>query len=295
MQRNIVNLLIAGALLLVVTACFCRSDRDKQLIDDDEPESTTVGTSPVNRPEVPLTQLRQDAGDFIVVQSKESVSRYRVIENHVQSNKMLEKAAEDLNRALILPHDIKLRAKDCEESNAFYDSDSQTVTLCYELMERFYRTFRNAGANDEKARERMFDASRFVFLHEIGHALIDAYNLPITGNEEDSADRLSSFVNLTELGDDGVRAVFAAADAFAIESKQRQPGKRQLADEHLLQEQRFYNSLCMIYGSDPVKHAKILDAGYLPKERAAKCKSEYQRTVQSWISLLEPWRKTVRR
>ncbi|HBE83782.1 MAG TPA: hypothetical protein DDW24_13550 [Blastocatellia bacterium] len=295
MQRNIANLLIAGALLLIVTACFCRSDRDQQSTDGDEPELKPVESSPVTNRELQPPQLRQDAGDFIVLQSKESVSRYRAIEQHVQSNKMLEKAAEDLNRALILPHDIKLRARDCDESNAFYDSESRTVTLCYELMERFYKTFRNAGANDEKAKERMFDATRFVFLHEIGHALIDAYKLPITGNEEDSADRLSSFVNLTELGDDGVRAVFAAADAFAIESKQRQPGKRQLADEHLLQEQRFYNSLCMIYGSDPVKHAKILDAGYLPKERAAKCKSEYQRTVQSWISLLEPWRKTVRR
>jgi len=64
-----------------------------------------------------------------------------------------------------------------------------------------------------------------------------------------------------------------------------------MADEHLLQEQRFYNSLCMLYGSNPDKYMMIVDKGYLPKERAARCPTEYQRTVDSWQSLLEPWRK----
>ena len=64
-----------------------------------------------------------------------------------------------------------------------------------------------------------------------------------------------------------------------------------MADEHLLQEQRFYNSLCMIYGSNTSKYENIVTEGYLPKERAVRCQTEYQRTVESWISLLEPWRK----
>ena len=58
--------------------------------------------------------------------------------------------------------------------------------------------------------------------------------------------------------------MLAAADAFAIESKQSTESKRNMADEHLLKEQRFYNSLCMLYGSDPVKHANIVNDGYLP-------------------------------
>ena len=65
-----------------------------------------------------------------------------------------------------------------------------------------------------------------------------------------------------ELGEEGVRAVLAAADAFAIESKQSTESKRNMADEHLLKEQRFYNSLCMIYGSDPAKYANIVNDGY---------------------------------
>ena len=68
----------------------------------------------------------------------------------------------------------------------------------------------------------MFDAVKFVFLHEIGHALMDAYKLPVTGSEEDAADRCAAFINISELGDEGVRNVMAAAEAFSIESKRRE-------------------------------------------------------------------------
>ena len=163
--------------------------------------------------------------------------------------------------------------------------------MCYELMEHYLRTFRSAGSSENDAYAKMSDAVRFVFLHEIGHALIDQYKLPISGNEEDAADRCSAFINLKELGDEGVRAVYAAADAFEIESRHDAGSKRNMADEHMLQEQRFYNSLCMIYGSNPSKHERIVVNGYLPKERAARCQGEYQRSVESWINLLEPWRK----
>jgi hypothetical protein len=218
-------------------------------------------------------------------------SRYDEIDRQIKEEKLLEKAADKLNRSLILPNDIFLRTKDCGEVNAFYDADEQSVTVCYELMEHFYKVFRADGLADEKAYDKMFDAVRFAFLHEIGHALIDIYNLPISGNEEDAADRCSSFINLTELGEDGVNAVLAAADAFAIESKNDTPGKRNLADEHLLQEQRFYNSLCMLYGSDTGKYAYLTEENYLPKERAVRCPQEYERTVQSWSDLLRIWRK----
>jgi hypothetical protein len=204
---------------------------------------------------------------------------------------MLSKAADKLNRALILPHDIFLRTKDCSEKNAFYDSRDRSITMCYELMEDFFETFKSAGQSEQTAYSKMFDAVKFVFLHEIGHAMIDSFKLPVTGNEEDAADRCAAFINITELGEEGVRNVMAAAEAFSIESK-RSGSKRNMADEHLLQEQRFYNSLCMIYGSDQNKYASIVSDGFLPKERAARCPVEFQRTVDAWGSLLGPWRKS---
>lgn len=293
MNRNLVNLIFVIGLLFVITACVCRSDRDKApppSKDDDNPVSNSGRPADAPTPATSTTKIK-DEGDFTVEHVDVTNPKYTEIDREVRNEKLLEKAADQLNRSLVLPHDIVLRTKVCGEVNAFYDPADPSVTVCYELMEHFYKVFRSGGASSDKAYEKMFDAVRFVFLHEIGHALIDTYKLPVTGNEEDAADRCSAYVNLEELGDDGVKAVFAAAEAFQIESKQGTTDRRDMADEHLLQEQRFYNSLCMIYGSNPSKYSNIFTDGYLPKERAVRCESEYQRTSDSWRNLLAPWRK----
>lgn len=293
MNRNLVNLIFVIGLLFVITACVCRSDRDKappSSKDDDNPVSNSGRPADAPTPATSTTKIK-DEGDFTVEHVDVTNPKYTEIDREVRNEKLLEKAADQLNKSLVLPHDIVLRTKVCGEVNAFYDPADPSVTVCYELMEHFYKVFRSGGASSDKAYDKMFDAVRFVFLHEIGHALIDTYKLPVTGNEEDAADRCSAYVNLEELGDDGVKAVFAAAEAFQIESKQGTTDRRDMADEHLLQEQRFYNSLCMIYGSNPSKYSNIFTDGYLPKERAVRCESEYQRTSDSWRNLLAPWRK----
>ncbi len=287
MPKNSLNLLIAVGALFLVTACFCKSDRPTSSPLTDGPATSKPSAQPNSK-----TSTKPDRGDFLVEHLDVSTPRYVEIDRQVKEEKLLTDAAEKLNQSLSLPHDIPLRTKDCKEVNAYYDSRDHSITMCYELMEYFYKTFKSDGRSDDEAYEKMFSAVRFVFLHEIGHALIDAYKLPIMGGEEDAADRCSAFMNLKELGDEGVDAVFAAAEAFQIESKRSSTGKRNLADEHLLSEQRFYNSLCMIYGSNPTKYSRILTDGFLPKERAVRCPNEYQKTVDSWITLLEPWRKT---
>ena len=290
-ERNLLNLLAVLSILFAVTGCFWSESRtsgnEQQLEQIDESENTESNSHSAPG----KASLQKDGGDFIVEHVGVTAPGLMEIDRQVREEKLLEDAAEKLNQALMLPRDIFLRTKDCKDVNAYYDPNDRSVTMCYELMEHFFRTFKSTGLPDEKAYEKMNDAVRFVFLHEIGHALIDQYKLPVAGNEEDAADRCSAFINLKELGEEGVRAVFAAADAFAIESKQGDNSRRNLADEHLLREQRFYNSLCMIYGSNPEKHSKVVSGGYLPKERAAKCQIEYQRTVDSWVSLLGPWRK----
>jgi hypothetical protein len=158
-------------------------------------------------------------------------------------------------------------------------------------MEHFHKLFRSEGSSEREADKKMFDAVRFAFLHELGHALIDAYKLPITGSEEDAADRCSSYICLEEMGEDGISAVLAAADAFHIEAKQSSPSGKDFSDEHLLQEQRFYNTLCMIYGSNTTKYSYFVSQKYLPESRAARCPNEYERMAQSWSELLQKWRK----
>jgi len=277
--------------IVVTDSCDYRSSRNSEPAAN-APSSVKTAESATKDDKKSIENKREDKGDFIVEHLRVEDARFNEIDRQVKDEKLLEKAADKLNRSLILPNDIRIKTKDCGEVNAFYDAGEQSVTVCYELMEHFYKVFRSDGLNDEKAYDKMFDAVRFAFLHEIGHTLIDTYNLPVTGNEEDAADRCSSFINLTEFGEDGVNAMFAAAEAFSIESKNGSSDKRNPADEHLLQEQRFYNSICLLYGSNTEKYAYMLEENYLPRERAARCPQEYERTVDSWSSLLAPWRKS---
>lgn len=297
MQRNVVNLTFVFGILFVVMACVCPSQRNNQSTSEsnttDDPATTSRSTPSTSNTSSTTTTAGRNAdnGDFKAEHETVSNSRYFEIDKQIKQEKLLERAADGLNQALILPHDIYLKSKDCGEVNAFYKPDENSVTVCYELMEQFFHDFKSNGYDDKKAYDMMFDATRFVFLHEIGHALIDVYNLPITANEEDAADRCSSYINLEELGQDGVNAVLAAAEAFQIESRASGNRSRNMADEHLLQEQRFYNSLCMLYGSNPDKYPVIVEKGFLPRARAERCPTEYQRTVDSWQNLLQPWRK----
>ena len=290
-RRSVINLLLVVGMLVLTTACFWSADRPESDSPDVYVDDANANGPPTAGSEPNASGKRKDEGDFLVEHLEIETPRYKEIDRQVREARLLEDAAHKLNDALNLPRNIVLRTKDCREVNAFYDPSDRSVTMCYELMEHFYRTFKSTGMPDEKAYVKMNDAVRFVFLHEIGHALIDQYKLPVAGNEEDAADRCSAYINLKELGEEGLRAVYAAADAFAIESKQGDNSRRSLADEHLLREQRFYNSLCMIYGSNPGKHENIVTEGYLPKERAVRCQGEYQRAVDSWVKLLEPWRK----
>ncbi len=297
MSKNLFNSIAIILVLFVITACVCDTDR---FANQSVPENNS---KPVENKEVEKEKTKKtdekevadgkekDRGDFIVEHLEVTNSRYEDIDKQIKQAKTLEKAAVKLNGALILPNDIYLRTKDCDQVNAFYDPSDSSVTMCYELMEHFFRLFKSNGDSDDLASQKMSEAVQFVFLHEIGHALIDTYKLPITANEEDAADRCSSFINLEELGEDGVNAVFSAAEAFRLESKGNVPNQRSLADEHLLQEQRFYNALCMLYGSNMRKYTDIVDKGFLPEARAVRCPTEYERTVESWKKLLEPWRK----
>ena len=153
-RKNALNLSLAGVALLLVTACFCRSDRDFGLGNESNSNQENTSTSapaPDTAEKKPAPGKKADKGDFIVEHLTVSTPRYQEIDRQVQNEKILIKAAAKLNTALSLPHDIALRTKDCKETNAFYDSRDSSVTMCYELMEHFYSTFRSDGDDDKTA------------------------------------------------------------------------------------------------------------------------------------------------
>lgn len=126
------------------------------------------------------------------------------------------------------------------------------------------------------------NALTFYTLHEIGHALIDIFMLPITGREEDVADQMATFLLIG--GKDGM--ILDAAESFYTDLSTIQVEDLPFEDEHSLDPQRFYNILCWTYGSDTKNYQYLVDDKLLPIERAEVCENEFITLNNSFITLL---------
>jgi hypothetical protein len=233
-----------------------------------------------------------DDGDFKVAYPPLEDQKYKALADSLKENRTLENAADDLNKKLALPVDVTLQAKACGTPNAFYSPDDRSLTICYELMDHFFKLDKAQGKSDDEANVYMNDAITFVFCHELGHGLIDIYKLPATGKEEDAADQLATYISCEEMGDRGENAAVAGAMSFFYQSKgKNETADVAFADEHSLDKQRFYNILCWLYGHNTTKYSTIVTKGMLPESRAQRCPGEYDKLSSAWKEQLAKYRK----
>jgi Putative metallopeptidase len=129
-----------------------------------------------------------------------------------------------------------------------------------------------------------------TFFHELGHGLVDAWQIPITGKEEDAVDQLSTLV-LIRQSEEGERMALDAAVSFKLYADRDKGWEHIYWDEHSLDEQRFYDTICLVYGHDPEKYTSLVQDGTLPRERAELCTEDYPKIAKSWESLLKPYLK----
>ncbi|HEV2145831.1 MAG TPA: DUF4344 domain-containing metallopeptidase [Longimicrobiaceae bacterium] len=232
-----------------------------------------------------------DQGDFVVVYDTPRSAEYRQWQADLRGARVLEDVADALNRTFVLPADVRLTFAECGEANAFYDPDERRIRICYELMDDLYGVFGETTGSEEELNEAAWGAIYFTLYHELGHALVHLWDLPITGREEDAVDQLAAFL-LTDGTEEGGKAAINGANAFLLEHD-RAGGAGDPApwNEHSLDAQRFYNIVCWVYGRDPEGYAYLVEDGTLPPERAHLCAEEYERLDRSWAGLLSPYLK----
>lgn len=236
----------------------------------------------------PETTEAEDTGDFVVRYESTENEDYREMEAILKETRLLEDTVQELNGVFALPAEVPVVLRECGEVNAFYDPEAREISLCYELVEYYAGMFLSEDQTEEEAEEggeAVVGATLFTFFHELGHALIDLYDLPITGREEDAVDQLATMI-LLEGGEEGENAALNGAWSFLTEEE----SEEELAfwDEHSLDEQRFYNIVCWSYGKNPESFQGLVDDETLPEDRAERCPGEYDRMSRSWDALLEP-------
>lgn len=193
--------------------------------------------------------------------------------------------AIDLLSDYRLSKTVHLRAHDCGDSRSVsYDPSSRTVLLCYRFVMHTFSEAERDGSADPVEYAR--DVARFAIAHELGHALIDIYRLPVLGREEDAADQFAAYMFL-EHG--RPVPVLAAAQRFAAGDLSAGTDFDALRDEHALDQQRVANLTCWLVGNAPEENAILADN--LPASRLARCPSEFAQLRTSWKRLLAPHRR----
>jgi hypothetical protein len=190
--------------------------------------------------------------------------------------------------AVKLPRDLAVVATECGQVNASYQAKRHRIVLCYELAGFFGVMFENKPNVDRTLwPDYALNAMTFVLLHELGHAVIGELDLGVTGGEEDAVD---DFAALLLLGDKQTGLAIDAAETM-LDMGALGQGQLAFSDEHSFSQQRFYNVLCLIHGSDPPGTRVLIDRGLLPAARAARCADEFRRKRKGWDVMVAPYRR----
>jgi len=175
------------------------------------------------------------------------------------------------------------------DDGPLFDSSQNRIEIPYEFItdvkQRFAKAkYQETGVSVEDA---TYDALMHTLFHEFAHAAIWMYELPILGKEEDAADALATLL-LIEYFEGGQELALSAADLFDLESQDRNVLEEpDFWGEHSLDEQRFFGTLCQVYGSDPEQYGSIVKDGFLSQDRAELCVEEYDILLQSWSTLVK--------
>jgi hypothetical protein len=242
--------------------------------------------------------IADNQGIFKVAYVPVEKQDYQQYEQILQQSQLFEAIATTLNEILILPSDITIVFSECGTINAFYDPQSQAIVMCYELIDDFAKFSAQYAANEEELLQATLGGIMYVLAHELAHALIHVLDIPVVGREEDAADQLAIIIATKlgeyegKLGEFGKQMAIIPALQYRLKSQNSQEKNTVYWDDHPLDLQRYYNIICLLYGSDTTKYKTLAILAELPGARAQKCPGEYVQAYNGWLRLLQPHLET---
>jgi hypothetical protein len=128
----------------------------------------------------------------------------------------------------------------------------------------------------------------FLMYHEMAHALISEFNLPVIGREEDAADRLAIMLMTPDSKDQEPEYLLGALQGWFATANETSFDDIAWWDEHGTDQQRGFQVGCLLYGAEPARYQKIAQLIDLPEDRQETCETEAAQNNASWDSLLDP-------
>ncbi|MDG3085120.1 DUF4344 domain-containing metallopeptidase [Vibrio hannami] len=193
----------------------------------------------------------------------------------------------------VFPFNNKLTIIYGQNDGPYYDSQQHAVFIPYDFYLQAKAYFAKNNYEKEHGRSAQYaalDTLMHTLLHEAGHAYVADQDIAILGKEEDAVDNFAT-VLLLEYVDKGSDVAISAADMFAYESEDKPEyyAMSEYAGEHSFDMQRYFATLCLVYGSNPEKFEYLLDeveSDYLDN-RKDYCEFNYQQISNNWHRYLK--------
>jgi hypothetical protein len=225
------------------------------------------------------------------VQPKQTA--FQPIYERLRARRVLETLRAFLS-PLNLPRKFSVKLDQCNALTVPYNPKTAAVTICYEyvaLIERYAPDGAVFVGNGQLTRaDALTGAFVELVLHESAHAVFDILQVPIWGREEDAADKVAALLMLN-FGTDVAWKTLVGTAWFLS-----QVGATGIGTDFYyirsIEGQRFFNFLCIAYGSDPTTFAFLVRNNNLPKDRAQGCVGaggEYDKLLFAFNKAIMPY------
>ena len=170
------------------------------------------------------------------------------------------------------------------------------VALHFAAMASEKQVTTDAGELDPQRVAFTASNTLFAMMHEMGHAAITEFELPILGGQERAADALATvvFVQARESLPDSAFPFYRALAAAIVSQKliwetglEREQLDTFFWAAHKLSIQRYHDSLCLLYGSDPGGLWFLPEMTGMPDFRSWDCDEEFEETLRSTRLLMD--------
>lgn len=235
------------------------------------------------------------SGEFVVEYEEPTTEEGREAQELLRTSEALEQAVDTVNHVVAVPADVPVVVGDAIEREGELMEGPAAVTDEVVFPTQFVTETQldlTAAAEPDETPEELAAATaetaQFAALHEMGHVLIAALGIPVTGQEEDAVDQfavvmLAAGAEDTDQLTETAAVTLAAADSF--EAMSTDPAEEDWWDEHTLTQQRARTLVCLAAGSSPDAYEALEEV--VPQERYLRCPDEFRQAFTSWLTLLE--------
>ena len=127
-----------------------------------------------------------------------------------------------------------------------------------------------------------------VLLHEVAHALIREFDIPVLANEENMADSFATAF-ITSQFDPDISAPMIMDRVISWFYEAAQDDEPRLQGEHEPDIRRAYRTLCMLYGTSPADYAHLTEPYPFSNRDLADCGEIAEQKEAAWDRVLTPF------